>query len=298
MEKLTFKAKDGKTIHYRVWQAENEKGLLQISHGMAESPVRYDEFAKFMAQNGYTVFADDHRAHGDTDNCSGYSDGDIYSLTLSDMAELNAVMRAKHPDKRLVFFGHSYGSFLTQGFLEEHGDLADGFIIGGSAYMSGVEVIGGDMIASLNCFLGKKKKPAKLLADMSFGKYNKRYNDGTNFISSLPEECERYLANKECGFVLSYNFYKYMFKAFKRLYKKTNYSKIDVDKPVMIISGKEDPVGGYGKYTQKLYDFYKNTVGLKDLSLKFYENVRHEYLNDISREEAQKDILGFCERIC
>ena len=297
MEKLTFVAKDGKTIHYRVWEAAEPKGLLQISHGMAESPSRYEEYAEYMAEKGYVVFADDHRAHGDTDNCSGYSDGDIYSLTLSDMAELNDIMREKYPDLKLVFFGHSYGSFLAQGFLEEYGDKADGFIIGGSAYMAGFEVAGGSVIADTACFFGKAKKPAKLLAKMSFGKYNKRYTDGTIFVSSIPEECKRYLKNKECAFTLSYNFYKYMFKAFKRLYKKKNYSKIDLYKRILLVSGKEDPVGGYGKTTTKLFDFYKNKVGVKSVTLKLYENVRHEYLNDISREEARADMLGFADDI-
>ena len=298
MEKFSFKAKDGKTICYRVWEAKEPKGLVQISHGMAESPIRYDEFAEFLVENGYTVFADDHRAHGDTDNFSGHSDGDVYSLTLSDMAELNDMMRKKHPDLKLVFFGHSYGSFLEQGFIEEYGDKADGFIIGGSAYMAGFEVVGGSVVANVNCFLKRGGKPAKLLAAASFGKYNKKYKDGTIFVSSIPEECKKYLENKECGFTLSYNFYKYMFKAFKRIYKKQNYSKIDLYKRILIISGKDDPVGGYGATTKKLFDFYKNTVGVKDVSLKLYDGVRHEYLNDVSRDNARKDMLDFCNDVC
>ena len=297
MEKLSFIAKDGKEIRYRVWRAKETKGLLQISHGMAESPVRYDAFACFMAENGYTVFADDHRAHGDTDNSSGYSDGDIFALSVSDMAELNERMRSEYPDKKLIFFGHSYGSFLSQAFLEEHGDLADGFVIGGSAYMAGALSAAGGAIAKINCFFGKSKKPAKLLADMSFGSYNSKYKDGSTFISSLKEECERYEKDPECGFVLSYNFYRSMFSAFGRIYKKKAYEKIDRAKPVFIISGAEDPVGGYGKLTAKLYDFYVDKVGMESVELKLYDGVRHEYLNDISREAAYNDILSFCNDI-
>ncbi|MBO7525972.1 MAG: alpha/beta hydrolase [Clostridia bacterium] len=298
MEKSFFIAKDGKKICFRIWESPNAKGLVQISHGMAESPSRYNEFAEFLVSNGYTVFADDHRAHGDTDNCSGYADGDVYSLTLSDMTELNILMREKYPDKKLVFFGHSYGSFLAQGFLEEHGELADGMIIGGSAYMAGFEVVGGKMIAGLNCLFGKSKKPAKLLAKMSFGKYNSKYNDGSTFISSIRSECERYDNDAECGFILSNNFYRSMFAAFGRLYKKENYSKIDTDKKLLLISGAADPVGSYSKTTKKLFDFYKNVVGVKDVELKLYEGVRHEYLNDVSRETARADILAFCNEIC
>ena len=298
MEKLSFIAKDGKKICYRVWRARNPKGLLQISHGMAESPVRYDGFAEFMNENGFTVFSDDQRAHGDTDNCSGYCKGDNFSDTISDMAELNAIMRKEYPTLKLVFFGHSYGSFLAQAFLEEHGDIVDGFILGGSAYMAGATAVAGSVISGVNCFLGRSKKPAKLLAQMSFGSYNKKYKDGTTFISSIPKECDSYNKNPECGFILSYNFYRYMFKAFGRIYKKKNYQKIDPDKKVLIISGKDDPVGGFGKLTKKLYDFYINKVKMQNVELLFYDGgVRHEYLNDTSKEGARKDILNFCENI-
>ena len=298
MENFIYTAKDGKSINVRLWDTPNAKGIVQISHGMAESPSRYNDFAEFLNANGYAVFADDHRAHGLTDDRSGHAEGDVYSLTLSDMAGINALIREKYPDKKIVFFGHSYGSFLAQGFLEEHGQLADGFIIGGSAYMAGIEVVGGKIISGLNCLLKKGAKPAKLLAKMSFGKYNKKYDDGTTFISSIKEECEKYDNDKDCGFVLSNNFYKSMFAAFGRLYKKENYSKIDLNKKLLLISGEADPVGSYSVTTKKLFDFYKNTVGVKDVELKLYSGVRHEYLNDVSREQARADILSFCNEIC
>ena len=67
MIKYKLKMKDGKEVTVTEWQAENPKALLQISHGMVEHAGRYNEFAEYMAKNGYTVFADDHRAHGETD---------------------------------------------------------------------------------------------------------------------------------------------------------------------------------------------------------------------------------------
>ena len=161
--------------------------------------------------------------------------------------------------------------------------------------MAGATAAAGGFISNLNCAFGKKKKPAKLLAAMSFGSYNKKYTDGTTFISSIPEECERYKKDPECGFVLSYNFYKYMFAAFGRIYKKKAYAKIDKTKPIFIISGAEDPVGDYGKLTKKLYDFYVDTVQMESVELKLYDGVRHEYLNDVSRETARADVLGFCD---
>ncbi len=297
MEKKSFIAKDGKVIVYKEWAAENPKALLQISHGMAESTVRYEEFAEFMAQNGFLVFADDHRAHGETDNCSGYSDGDIFNLTLSDIAEISAKYKKAYPDLKLILFGHSYGSFLTQAYIERYGALADGFVVGGSAYMKGAQVIAGKLVSGMNCLFGKRNKKAKLIANLSFGAYNKKYNDKTTFVSSIKEECEKYDSNPHCGFVLSNGFYKSMFSAFKGLYDKKNASKIDVDKPILLISGKADPVGEYGKSVERLRDFYKEEVGVKSVDMVLFDGARHEYLNDVSKEQAKKAILDFCRRV-
>ena len=59
---------EGKTIHVHEWlDVEAPLGVVQIVHGMAEHASRYDEFARFLNNNGFIVIADDHRGHGETD---------------------------------------------------------------------------------------------------------------------------------------------------------------------------------------------------------------------------------------
>ncbi|HBF86201.1 MAG TPA: hypothetical protein DDW54_00820 [Clostridiales bacterium] len=298
MIKGSFTAADGKEIRYKEWTAENPKGMIQVSHGMSESLLRYEKFAEYMAENGYIVFGDDHRGHGETDpDRTGYTDGDMFTDTLSDIAALSDIYRAKYPNLKLVLFGHSYGSFLTQAYMEKYGDRADAFIVGGSAYMKGFQVTSGRIVAKLNCLFGKKKKKAKLISKLSFGAYNSKYKDGTTFISSLKEECDLYKACPDCNFDLSNSFYRSFFSALPRLYKKKNYKNIDAAKPIMLISGSDDPVGGYGKLVEKLYRFYTEKVGVKCVSKIVYHGVRHEYLNDASREAARLAVLEFCDAL-
>lgn len=297
MEKKTFISFDGKEIHYREWLPDNPIGMVQISHGMGEGLSRYDEFAEFMCKNGYLVFGDDHRGHGDTDpDRKGYADGDMFNDTLKDVAILSEFYKEKYPELKLVLFGHSYGSFITQSYIERFNKNADAFILGGSAYMKNLGITAGRVVAKINCFFGKKKKPAKFIQKLSFDAYNKKYKDGTIFISSIKKECEKYVNCQECNFMVSNAFYKSFFSALPKLYVKKNYSEIDVNKPILIISGKDDPVGSYGKAVEKLYSFYKDKVKVKDVEKIIYDNVRHEYLNDISKEQARKDILDYVER--
>jgi len=284
---------DGKKIFYREWTCENPKGLVQIVHGMAESTDRYNALAEFLNSKGYIVFGDDHRGHGKTDNCSGYSKGNMFFKTLSDVSILSSLMKNKYK-LPLVILGHSYGSFLTQAYIERYGDKIEGAILGGSAMMDGGIVSAGKVVASLACMIGRKKKPAKLLATMSFGAYNKKFTEGT-FISSLPEECEIYASHPDCGFILSNNFYRYFFNGLKTLYREENYRRIDKTKPIMLISGANDPVGDMGQSVERLFEFYTQTVGVESVEKVIYEGVRHEYFNDTSKEksfEAVEDFLN------
>lgn len=294
MEKKSFVSFDGKKICYRVWAAENPKGLMQIAHGMAEGLSRYEKFAEYMVSKGFTVFGDDHRGHGDTDpDRKAYVPGDMFNDTLKDMSLLSDIMKKENPDLKIVLFGHSYGSFLTQSYMQKYGDKADAFIVGGSAYMKNFATKAANIIAKISCAFGRKEKAGKLLDKASFDAYNKKYKDGTTFISSIKEECDKYYACEECGFTVSNGFYKSFFSALPKLYSKKNYIKTDVKKPVLLISGKEDPVGGYGKSVDKLYEFYLNKVGIESVEKVLYEGVRHEYLNDVSAAAAKEEIADF-----
>lgn len=296
MEKKTFEAFDGKIITYRIWETEKPVGVLQISHGMAESGDRYCAFAEYMANKGFIVVADDHRGHGETDTGrTGYADGDIFNDTLKDLVTLNALIKKDYPDLPYILFGHSYGSFLTQAYIERYGDTIDGAVIGGSAYLNDFSVTSGRAVAKMNCLLGRKRKPAEFIKKLSFDAYNKKYTDGTTFISQIKDECDKYAAASDCNFTLSYAFYKSFFSALPKLYKE--YSAIPKDLPILLIAGGGDPVGAYGNNVEKLYDFYVDEVGLEDVEKIIYPNVRHEYLNDVTRDDAQCEIAEFAKAV-
>ena len=65
-KEFTYPSRDGVTqIHGIMWMPEGEvKAVLQICHGMVEYIDRYDEFAGFLAEQGYCVVGHDHLGHG------------------------------------------------------------------------------------------------------------------------------------------------------------------------------------------------------------------------------------------
>ena len=290
-------AYDGKLISYVEWHVESPKGIVLISHGMCEHSLRYEYIAQKLNEAGYLVICDDHRGHGLTDKDTlGYSDGNMYDDTLKDMALLLKTYGEKYPGAKRVLLSHSYGSFLAQRFIQEYNEYIDGVILGGSANMGGALTYAGGLVAFLGCTFKGKSKKAVLLKKITFDNYNKQLKGG-NFISTIPEEVDRYLQDPYCGFICSYNFYRYFFKGLRAVYRDKNLKKLNENLPILIISGDRDPVGGFSKLTTKLYDMYK-ARGVKDVTLKHYAGVDHEYLNDTSREEATCDIIGFVDKIC
>ncbi len=293
MIRYDFTSHDGKVLSVVEWLPKCEpKGIIQISHGMAEHAMRYDAFARFLCEKGYIVFADDHRAHGKTDeNTLGYADGDIFSDTLKDIALLTEHYKKKY-NLNAVLFAHSYGSFIGQRYLQEYSSLVKGVVLSGSNKMPSAGIALGNFLSGGACALGLKKKPANFIKKLTFGMYDKQC--GGSFISSLKDESERYAADNLCGFVCSYAFYKYFFKGLKECYKKLNLNKLTA-LPIMIVSGKNDPVGEMGKGVGRLEDMYlKRSLCVKKA---LYNGARHEYLNDICKETAMNDILKFIDEI-
>ena len=293
-----MKTYDGSDVYCYLWDdVVNPKGVIQIIHGMAEHAKRYEDFAKKLNQAGYIVFADDHRAHGKTskNNVLGtYIGNDIFFDTVNDEIYFAKSLRKMYPNLPLIIFGHSYGSFLTQALITRYQDY-DKIILSGSALMKGrIDILFGQIIAWFTCFRKSADAPAKAIIKASFGKYQKQVKTGS-WITSDKAEADKYFADPYCGFPLSAGFYRSFFNAFGQYYDQQYASKININKPIFIISGQDDPVGSMGKSVVKLCKYYSK-LGILNVSLKLYPNARHELLSEpLVRDQVFRDIITFIE---
>lgn len=299
MKTEKFKSFDGTVLQCYLWDnVRNAKGVVQISHGMAEHARRYDDFANYLNQNGFIVFADDHRAHGMTSTkqsakgVKGYHKGNIYFDTVQDECAITKMLKDRY-NLPVIYLGHSYGSMVGQRYIEECKDYT-GAVLSGSAMMKGAILSTGAAVANLQYKTLGGEKTGKLLDKLSFGNYNKPFKaDKIPFawLSRDKEQVKKYILDEQCGNVMSIAFFKFFLCGLKESYKKENLAKIDVNKPIAIFSGEKDPVGGNGKLVNKLYNQYK-TLGVKDLSVKLYPDARHEILNEVNRAEVYADFLA------
>ena len=304
MEEFNMISFDGTDIHCYIWNDVAEpKAVVQIAHGMGEHCGRYDDFASFLNKNGYIVIAEDHRGHGKTCGYEkrGIVEGDSYNDTISDMIALTNNYAIKKYKLPVVLVGHSYGSFLSQGYIERNGDALAGVILSGSAYMNTMQVAFGRLVASIQNLLCGGSKPANLIAKLSFGAYDKQFKEENQPFAWLTRDKEvvkKYIADEYCGaaFNMSIAFQKSFFYGMKTVYRPEALRNIPKSLPIFIASGDKDPVGGNGELVTRLYEEYRS-LGISDLAVKLYPDARHEILNELNKEEVYADFLAFIDKV-
>ena len=295
MNKNTYVSHDGVKLNLYASTIQNPKAVVYIAHGMAEHAGRYEHFAKLLNESGYDVYADDHRAHGES-MIEGYRlgscEGDVFADTVEDIQSITRYLKGKYSLPVFVI-GHSYGSFLTQAFMECP-NVADGYILIGSARMPKILTSSGRIVAVLTKLFKGEHAPAKMLANINFGGYDKKFREGKNaWLSVDMHNRDAYNQDPMCGQVMSAGFYESFFRGISTLYLKKNLANVSKHKPILILSGTMDAVGGFKKYVASLYDTYVS-IGA-NVSLKLVEGARHEVLNetDTLKQEANESILNF-----
>lgn len=273
----TYTDAHGVEITFYVWAVANPKAIIQIAHGLGDHARRYDHVAEFFNNAGYTVYADDHRGHGVTGSkqvASGQTKilGNLgpggIQAAFEQVHQFTQLIKRENPGMKLVLFGHSYGSFISQKLVNRYSDEYDAVILSGSSILlPGVLKAGG--------FNNKwKKEPGAtgyewLSRDKAVGE--KFVRDQYTFLAS---------AAKVLGVVNGLQ----LFFTPKR--------GIREDLPLLIVAGSDDPIGG-SRGNEMLANTYRNKCGLDNVTAIIYHEGRHEMFNEPNKEEFLNDVLNF-----
>lgn len=301
MKENYLKLRDGKELFYRVWRISSPVATLHINHGMAEHSLRYSQFAEFMNKQGYTVYAQDHRGHGNTvdDNLYGFfADEEGWRTICDDSYELDQKIEKEYPELPHLIFGHSMGSFLTRTNIALHSDAYSAAVICGTGGSQGIAGKIGRMIALSHVKRNGARSEDPVLDKLAFGSYNRNFKGEGKFawLSSDKSEVGKYEKDPLCGFICTAMFYADLIEGSFTANDKKMASRIRKDLPILLISGSQDPVGGNGKGVRKSYEMYKK-AGIEDVRLILIDKGRHEILNDVMRYEVMDDVAAFYKEI-
>ena len=97
-----------------------------------------------------------------------------------------------------------------------------------------------------------------------------------------------------CGFVLTLNGFRSLFLLMKQVYDTKGWNVKNPDLPILFLAGAEDPVIAGEKNWHKSQDLLRQ-VGYRNISGILYPGLRHEILNEASRQDIYENILEFAE---
>lgn len=282
-------------IFSRLWAPQQPIAILMLAHGMAEHSARYDAFARYLAARGVAVCMNDHAGHGNSDGTRGYFGGQNgWDCLLTDLHSLAAEVKAQYPRLPFVLMGHSMGSFLARCYLTRYPDELSAAVICGTMGASPA-VFAGKAVAALQRVLFGAEKPGRLLDKMASAGRLRGIEAPVNqfaWLSANRQNCMDYAADPSCGFVFTIGGFYDMFGGIAACNSASWYASLPKGLPCLLVAGKDDPVGDWGKGVQQVYSRMRD-AGVQDVSLTLYPNMRHEILNEDDRDTVFADIADW-----
>ncbi|MCI9630088.1 alpha/beta fold hydrolase [Thomasclavelia cocleata] len=260
------------------------KAIIQIHHAMGEHLGRYQRFAEYLAHDGFVVVVSDFPGHGMSlyNYEQGYfGDGDATKNLVEDMQRLRNMMAARYPDLPYFMIGNELGSIVLRKYVANYGDYVQGCVFMGTCgklrhINLGKAFVKGEVILRGNMYRSKLIKKAIVKCE--------------TYITSDLNELELYHQDPFTDFIYTNQAYNDILKLIKEVTLSETIKKIPDYLSVFIVSGLKDSFGRFGKGPKWLYDNLLDK-GVKDLSLKLYENSHQDILHDCQRLEVYKDIL-------
>lgn len=302
MKKYTEKiaSTDSKNnLNVIIWETEKEPiGVLQIVHGMAEYIDRYDNFAKYMTEQGFNVIGHDHLGHGhsvsDERDYGFFAEENGDKIIIEDMHSVTQYAREKWEELPNFILGHSMGSFCLRQYLTKYSNDVFGAIIMGTGWIPSAAALLGKTIATNTCKSKGSHTVNPLLIKLTLEPYNKPFapaRTNCDWLSRDEKQVDLYVNDKLCGFDFTAGAYKDFFTVLEKIAKNRQLIGMRKSLPILITSGSVDPVGGK-KACEKLNSQYKR-YGIDDVTLKLWENDRHEILNELDKSDVYRYIYNW-----
>lgn len=297
-KEFSFKSATGVCrIHGCEFLPEGEvRAVVIIHHGMAEHINRYADYVKHLTDMGYAVFMHDMANHGKsnqkTELLGYFGENDGYKNLVKDLKTVYDLAKKEFPDKKIIMFGHSMGSFIVRCFDCAYPGASDASVYmgtGGSNPAAGMGKAISNLIASIK---GSTYK-SKMLDKMTFGSFNKKTDKKTSFdwLTRDSAIVQKYIDDDYCGFLFTVKGMNDLVNLNVWANSAECYNTVKKDLPILLVAGADDPVGAYSKGINEVADKMKAS-GHTNVTVKLFPGCRHEVLNETNRQEVYEGIDG------
>ncbi|MEM9954759.1 MAG: lysophospholipase [Chloroflexota bacterium] len=274
MQSDSFVTPDGETIHTIYYAPlEDHNRVIILVHGLSEHSGRYEHVAERLAQAGYHVYSQDNRGHGRSSGERQYVDS--HTRFVTDLKQHYDRIRRKHRTASIYMLGHSLGSIISLQFILTYPDAIEAIIVTGTATDVGPTV----------------SRPMRFMGNLveRLGKGLPISSPGGSELLTRDPEMQQWTDDDELMY---------------RGWTKTGIARFALDTgekiqdlaheitlPILIMHGTDDditPISGSHIMFER--------VRSEDKTLKLWDDMRHEVLNEIEREAVLKFVVDWLDR--
>ena len=266
---------------------------------MTEYIDKYIPFIEYLTSYGFLVVGHDQLGHGSSftssENQGYFGEPDPNMNLIEDIHKLRKITQEKNKELPYFILGHSMGSYLLRQYITIHNNNLAGVLLLGTGYVSPcVTSLVLKIISIFACFKGWKHKSI-FIKNLIFGSDTKRNDINNCWITRDKEMAEKWLNDKKSNFIFTLNGFYDLFQCINYVCNNSNVVKIKSTLPILFLSGSEDIVGENGKGVIKSAEIMKK-IGSIDVSVKLFENDRHEILNEIDRKDVYNYIINWIDQ--
>jgi acylglycerol lipase len=261
----------GLTIRWQAWlPPDAPAAYVVLAHGASEHSGRYAWTGERFAQAGYATFAIDHRGHGRSDGPRAVIDR--MDNAVADLHQLVRLAASRGGGARPYLLGHSMGGAVALAYALEHQDELAGLILSAP-------------VAQLEAASPATRAVGKLLSRVapSLGLYTidstavsrdpqvvRDYDvDPLNYHGKLPARTVAELSDTVGRF----------------------HDEVpNLELPLLTMHGSADRLAP-PEGSEMLFE----RAGSKDKSIRRYDGLYHELLNEPERDEVAADIVAWLD---
>lgn len=269
-EEATFESAGGIEIFYRTWQPAGEaRAVVVICHGVNSHGGQHAWAAEQLVASGDAVLALDLRGRGRSQGERFYVE-DVADY-VADVAGTIAIAKARFPGLKVFLLGHSAGGVVSATYVLDHQSEIDGFICESFAFQvpaPGFALAAIKGLSHIAPRLGVLKlrnedfsrDPAKV-AELNADPYTQEETQPAATVAALVRADERL---------------------------REEFPTVTL--PVLIMHGTADKAT-----VCRGSEFFYETAGSADKTLKLYKDHYHDLLADLGKEEVMGDIKAWLE---
>jgi len=260
------------SIYHRSWLPDGvPKAVMLLLHGLAEHSGRYGNLVEYLVPLGYAVYTLDLVGHGRSEGPRTYVRrfGEYTALLHTYLARV----RAKYPMLPFFAFGHSMGAVIAACYVLEYSPALSGAILSGTSTEMPDDVT-----------------PLTLALAQAF----------SALIPRLPVKAlDSATLSRDPAVVTGYDTDPLVYRG--RIPARTGVELLEAQQqiavrageialPVLMVHGGEDRLCP----TPGARSFYAS-LGSEDKTLKVYDGLYHEVLNEPERDQVLDDIAAWIE---